>query len=76
VSVDIGTAADVVAQVLTVLALWLSLRSEIRQERIRIRAVAELVEALHASGDVAGHIYGCQLRASVTGALEDQGEHG
>jgi len=69
---DIGTTAEVVAQGLTVLALWLSLRSQARQERIRARALADLVEALHAGSNVAGQIHDDgRLRLSVTSARED-----
>jgi hypothetical protein len=52
VSVDVGAVIEVVAQGLGVLALWLSLRWQVRQEQVLARTVTVLVEALHIDGDV------------------------
>jgi hypothetical protein len=57
----------VVAQALGLLALWLSWRWQVRQEKAHARAVTDLIEALHAGGEVG---------VSTTGARNGQGEHG
>lgn len=60
-----------------VLALWLGLRSQVRQGRIHARAMAELVEALRADENEDRQLHdGSGLRPPVTGGWDDQGEHG
>jgi hypothetical protein len=51
VSIDIGSAAELVAAGLGVLTSWLGLRSQVRQGQRHARAVEDLVEAMHVGGD-------------------------
>jgi hypothetical protein len=49
-SVDIGSVAEGVAAGLGVLASWLALRSQVRQGERHVRAVEDLIEAMHVGG--------------------------
>jgi hypothetical protein len=76
-SVDIGTAAEVVTAGLSVLALWLGLRSQVRQGQIHARALADFVEALRTDENEGRQLHdGTGLGPPPTGGRDDQGEHG
>lgn len=78
VNVGIGTAAEVVAQGLGVLALWLGLRSQTRHQRDHTRVITDIVDVLRAGGDVDGKYHDdTGQRSSVTTARGGQDElHG